>query len=381
MPLELVPKKRHSVPVIIAAHPHSNNNHTTVRSDQITPRPLSSAISTNLASPPLLYSALSPCNLRPYQAPQLRRNRSPYLTLTTHLQSPPFAMAAALDTLRSIDSTPLVRELSLSFNRAKRAAKPYVPFITRTFLVIAFIEDAFRTLIEYKSQLLFFKRELYIPPFIAFLLIGLSTSATFIGSVLVFFKKFEKRGAQTLLAAVAYQQLIYGRHSPITSGNFGFLIRNMCLAGTLMLMMTNQRIKDGLPALPGIPDSANKDNQRDNIALVTRFLLGLLCLEMFDVIGWAWALVVVPVAFFVLIGYKTDFMGLLLMVFYTIATLTSKQFWFIDSSKHVYAAFERDVMRYEFLQTISIMSGLVMLIMSGPGALSLDEKLKRGKAW
>lgn len=289
-------------------------------------------------------------------------------------------MTAALDALRTIDAVPAVRELTFAFNRAKRSAKPYVPFIARLLLISAFVEDAFRTLMEYKSQLQFFRRELSVPTFIGFLFIAISTSATFIGSTMVFFKKLEKKGAQLLLFAVVYQQIIYGRHSPITSGNTGFLIRNMCLAGTLMLMMSNQRLKDGLPALPGLPD-AKKDSSRDNIALVTRFLIGLLSLEMFDVIGWKWGLVIVPVALAVLIGYKTDFMGLLLMLFYTVATLTSKQFWFIDASAHVYAAFQRDVMRFEFLQTISIMSGLVMLIMTGPGALSLDEKLKRGKAW
>lgn len=287
----------------------------------------------------------------------------------------------ALDTLRSFDNSPALREFSLSFNRGKRAAKPFIPVITRLLLVAAFVEDAFRTLIEYKSQLLFFRRELYIPSYLAFVFIALSTTATFVGAAMVFFKHLERRGAQFLLFAVVYQQVVYGRHSPITSGNIGFLLRNLCLIGTLLLLMTNQRLKDGLPALPGLPDASDKEASRDNIALVTRCLVVLLSAEMFDVIGWKWAIAIVPIAAAVLVGYKTDFMGLLLMLFYTVATLSSKQFWVIDSAEHALASFERDVMRFEFLQTMSIMSGLVMLIMSGPGALSLDEKLKRRKAW
>lgn len=286
----------------------------------------------------------------------------------------------AMDALRAFDSIPMMKEMSLTFNRAKRAAKPYVPFITRVLLVSAFVEDAFRTLLEYRSQLYFLKRELSIPTVLGFILIGASTTVTFIGSAMVFFKKAEKKGAILLLGAVIYQQIVYGRHSPITSGNFGFLVRNLCLIGTLMLIMTSRRIKDGLPALPGLPETGSKDSSRDNIALVTRFLVGLLCVEMFDVIGWTWAFIIIPICFSVLIGYKTDVMALLLTTFYTVATITSKQFWFIDET-HAQAVFERDVMRFEFLQTISIMSGLVTLIMSGPGALSLDEKLKRGKKW
>lgn len=292
-------------------------------------------------------------------------------------------MAAVLDTLRSFDGLPFVREASLAFNRGKRALRPYFPTITRVLLVSAFIEDAFRTLMEYKSQLLFFQRELYIGTYLALLLIGVSTSATFIGAAMVFFKRCEKQGARLLLFAVIYQQMIYGRHSPITSGNLGFLVRNLCLVGTLLLMMSNNRVADGLPALPGLMmhGSSSSESHRDTVALVTRILIVLLCGEMFDLIGWMWALVIVPIAFAVLIGYKTDVMGLLLMGFYSVATLSSKQFWFIDTSAHVYAGFERDVMRFEFLQTISIMSGLVMLIMTGPGQLSLDSKLNQRKAW
>lgn len=286
----------------------------------------------------------------------------------------------ALDLLRAIDAIPFVQNISLTFNRTKHKARPYIPFITRILLISAFVEDAFRTILEYKSQLFFFSHELHVPNFIALFLIAISTISTFVASFMVFIKKTEKRGAQILVAAVLYQQIIYGRHSPITSGNLGFLVRNLCLIGTLMLLMTNQRIKDGLPALPGIPDIGNKESARDTIALVTRFVLGLLCVEMFDIIGWHWAIVMIPLCFSMLIGYKTDFMGLLLMTFYTVATVTSKQFWVIDPT-HPHAALKRDVMRFEFLQTLSIMSGLLMLIMSGPGALSLDEKLKRGKAW
>ncbi|CAN8066399.1 unnamed protein product [Agarophyton chilense] len=286
-----------------------------------------------------------------------------------------------MNMLQAIDAHPIIRGLTSHFNRLKRSARPYVPFITRALLVLAFAEDAAHTLMEYRSQLQFFKRELYIPRLFAFLFIAISTSATFVGCTMVFFTKKEKKGAQLLIFATVYQQLVYGRHSPITSGNLGFLIRNLCLCGTLMLLMSGQRIKHGLPALPGLPDAPDKDGKRHSVALMTRLLLGLLTLEMFDVIGWTWAVAIVPVACAVVVGYKTDFMGVLLMIFYIVATMSSKQFWMIDASAHVYAAFKRDVMRFEFLQTISIMSGLLMLIMSGPGALSLDAKLRRGKAW
>lgn len=288
----------------------------------------------------------------------------------------------ALDALRAVDDNAAVRQLSRALSRFKRATKPFTPFITRALLVLAFVEDAIHTLVEYKSQLQFFQRELWIPRYVALILILGSTAATLVGSAMLFFSKFEKRGAKLLLAATVYQQLIYGRHSPITSGNVGFLIRNLCLCGTLLLLMSARRVRDGLPALPGLPETRDKrQSQRHQVALVTRILMALLSVEMFDVIGWGWATVICPIAVALVLGYKTDLMGALLMAFYVLATVSSKQFWRIDASAHVYMAFKRDVMRFEFLQTVSILSGLLLLISTGPGALSLDDTMRRTKAW
>lgn len=290
-------------------------------------------------------------------------------------------MTAAIDALRAVDANPVVQQVSHALNRVKRATKPYAPFMTRALLVLAFVEDAIHTLVEYKSQLHFFERELWIPRYVALMLILTSTSATLVGSVMVFFNKLEKNGAKLLLFATVYQQLIYGRHSPITSGNLGFLIRNLCLCGTLLLVMSAQRVRDGLPALPGLPEMRDKHAQRHNVALLTRILMALLSVEMFDVIGWGWSFIMCPIALAVVVGYKTDMMGALLMSFYVLATVSSKQFWRIDASAHVYMAFKRDVMRFEFLQTVSILSGLLVLITTGPGALSLDDSMRRSKAW
>lgn len=290
-------------------------------------------------------------------------------------------MASALDALQALDAHPSVQNMTASFNRYKRMSRPYVPYILRLLLVSTFVEDAGRTLFEFSVQQDFYWDQLYIPRPISFLLILISTLTTFAAAVLLFLKPTQRLATKLLLGLVIYQQLIYGRHSPITSGNFGFLIRNLCLIGTLLLLLLKASTP-GSQTLPGIPDPPRKDEaRRDGIALATRVLLGLLCLEMFDVISWYWGFIMLPLSAAIVVGYKTDVMALFLVVFYVVATLFSKQFWFIDASKHAYAAFYRDVIRFEFLQTLSIMSGFVVLIMSGPGALSLDEQLKRRKAW
>ncbi len=119
-----------------------------------------------------------------------------------------------------------------------------------------------------------------------------SVAVGLIASAMFMIPRTETAGAKTLLAIVAYQQLMYGRHSAITAGNLGFLIRNACLAGTLGLFLTVPK-KVPEPGLPGAVARVRK-SMRDNCALAVRVLFGLAVLEMFDVVGWGWAFVMIP---------------------------------------------------------------------------------------
>lgn len=63
-------------------------------------------------------------------------------------------------------------------------------------------------------------------------------------------KKYEKYGAYILLGFLFYQQVLYGHYSPVNSGEFGFLVRNLSLAGAFLLLIASQRVKDGKCSLP-----------------------------------------------------------------------------------------------------------------------------------
>lgn len=254
----------------------------------------------------------------------------------------------------------------------KQAVTPYIPVLIRLLLVSVFVEDACSTLLQYRGHVQFYWREFSVPSAPAHFVIAVSAMATFLGAAMLFVQPLEQRGSHLLMLAVAYQQAVYGRHSPVTSGNTGFLLRNLCLLGTLTLLHDTAMRDAARSALPALSPPSDKNGGRLSVvALATRCFMVLLCGEMMDTVPRASLLVMLPIALAVLLGYHSQVMALCLMLFYMVVTLTSKQFWMIDT------ALERGVMRFEFCQAASIMSGLLLLSFTGPGNLSIDSRMKK----
>ena len=265
----------------------------------------------------------------------------------------------------------------------KRFIKPVAPMITRILIVSTFIEDAIRTLGELPSQQLFFHHALGVPPLMAKAVIIPAAVVTLLASALFMYPSTHVKGAKILLACVAYQQIVYGRHSAITTGNLGFLIRNLCMSGTLLLFLTVPKRATDQPVLPGGANATSariRRGARDNAALLVRVLFALACIEMFDVVGWWWAVLIVPTSIALVFGYQAELCAILLLSFYAVGAIIANPFWTVSVIDKEMAHM-RELMRYEFVQTVSILAGLLLIIMSGPGAFSVDNKLQQGKAW
>lgn len=284
----------------------------------------------------------------------------------------------ALDTLRKLNQHPAVLIANVHVARLKRAARPIAPTLTRLLVASTFVEDSIRTLFEMKKQMIFFSRALGIPYKTSVLIILLAIFLTLVSVALFLLPPTAAFGAKALLLCVAYQQLVYGRHSAITTGNLGFFVRNACMAGTLALFLTVPKHAPE-PSLPGMSVKLRK-SARDNAALLVRILFAFACLEMFDVIGYLWSLLIIPAAVALVIGYQVELCAILLLVFYAVGAAVANPFWSINITSDELLEM-RHLMRYEFLQTISILGGLLLVIMSGPGAFSVDSKLREGKAW
>lgn len=276
--------------------------------------------------------------------------------------------------------TARVRTVFQSARKVRRAVNPYLPVIVRVLLVSTFLEDGLRVMQELDHQISFLSNQYYFPPALAGLMLFGNIAVSLVGVVLVLAQKRIARGAYETLAAylligcVLYQQALYGRHSPIGSGNVGFLVRNLCLSGSLLLISCQARMAEGRSALPlGILDSGtDKKTTVAYMQLASRILLVLLAIEFVSTLGVVGTILTVPVICAVLAGYRLEISGTVLLGLYFVHNILNSAFWTASSSSYV-----SQIMQYEFFQTLSIMGGLLLLIITGPGSLSVDEMRSR----
>lgn len=258
----------------------------------------------------------------------------------------------------------------------KKDASPYLPTLVRVLLIATFVEDGVRVLFELPHQVDFLRLQYRMPSFIATILLVGNVLISFLGCGLVVAQKkiargaYETHGSYLLLACVLYQQIMYGRHSPIGSGNWGFLVRNLCLAGSLLLISCQVRLAAGQSALPmGLLDGQSS-NKKQTVAYMqagSRFLLVLLAMEFVATLGWIGTILTMPVILAVLVGFQLEISGAILLTLYFVHNVLNSSFWSVNGT------YMREIMRYEFVQTLSIMGGLILMISVGPGAISVDE--------
>lgn len=143
------------------------------------------------------------------------------------------------------------------------------------------------------------------------------------------------------------------------------------------------------PALSGADSLANATS--DFLLLFGRIMLGWIFMrsgygKIFDIAAVgatfpargipAWmAYVSVPAEFFggiaLIVGFATRYVAIILFIFTVVATFSSHRYWdFTDPAV-------RRVQDVNFWKNISILGGILVAFVSGPGRLSVDNWLKR----
>lgn len=235
--------------------------------------------------------------------------------------------------------------------KAKKKVSPYLPLICRILLVSTFIEDGVRILFEMQHQIDFLRHEYYIPSPIAAIMLLANILISFIAVVFILGRKkiargqYENQAAYALIACVIYQQIMYGRHSPIGSGNLGFVVRNLCLSGSLLLITCQTRMASGRSALPmGLLDGTT--DQQTTVAylqLASRIMLVLLGLEFVSTLGIVGTVFAVPVILAVLVGFQLEISGGILLILYFLHNVLNSAFWSVSGS------YVSQIMQYEYV--------------------------------
>jgi len=187
-----------------------------------------------------------------------------------------------------------------------------------------------------------------------------------------------KLASYLLLAFTALQPFMYGQAT-----DADFMCRSITLAGGFLLLIwaENERISAEMDR--GLPQ-ALPSGAADKLQLSGRLLLTFIFLfqaihgekgglhsiltapSLFNVVS---SILLLALSIMVCVGFKTEWSAIVLVIVLFVSAICMYPFW---------AVHERlvDYYKYYFFQTLSVMGGLMLLALHGPGGISLDGQKK-----
>jgi len=190
-----------------------------------------------------------------------------------------------------------------------------------------------------------------------------------------------KLASYSLLAFTAVQPFVYGTHA-----DADFMSRALTLSGGLLLLVWGEKEKIcKRNDLMSMSVHELDDASSDRLQLAGRLLLTFLFLfqAVHSEHGGLHTVLSAPSAFNVLVsstlillslmtcvGFHTEWSSIGLTAVLGLSNFAFYPFW--SAPAHL-----ADFYRYYFFQTLSVMGGLLLLTLHGPGGLSLDGKQKK----
>ncbi|CAG8475419.1 4867_t:CDS:2 [Acaulospora morrowiae] len=247
--------------------------------------------------------------------------------------------------------------------------KPFIPAIARFLVVVTFLEDAFRILFQWEDQLFYLERVRGIPWGASHFFLASNIVIMFVGSFLVVGRKYPEYAVGGLFLVVVAQSIGYGLWN-----EFNFLLRSLSVIGGLLMVLSDAFSKKK-SVFPGLPQLSEVD-RKTYFQLFGRVLLILLFIGFIFHGEWSYSRAIVSLIGFaacimVVVGFKAKWSATFLVLSLSVFNLFINNFWSVHHANP-----QRDFLKYDFFQTLSIVGGLLLLVNMGPGGISIDEKKK-----
>jgi uncharacterized membrane protein YphA (DoxX/SURF4 family) len=247
--------------------------------------------------------------------------------------------------------------------------KPYLPAIGRFLIVVTFIEDSLRMMTQWSEQLTYLHDYRHIPTGLTHLFLLFNMLTMSVASVFIIARKHSDYAVGALVAVVVVQALGYGLIFDVN-----FFLRNLSVIGGLVMVLSDSWVRK-TKAFAGLPQIDEKDRKM-YFQLAGRVLLIFLFVGFVFSGQWSlWRIFVsllgAVACVMVVVGFKAKFSATLLVVILSIFNILVNNFWTLHEHHP-----HKDFAKYDFFQILSIVGGLLLLVNSGPGQFSIDEKKK-----
>ncbi|KAK4185971.1 SURF4 family-domain-containing protein [Podospora australis] len=247
--------------------------------------------------------------------------------------------------------------------------KPFLPAIGRFLIVVTFIEDALRIITQWNDQLLYLHDYRHIPSGLTHLFLIANVIVMAVCSTMVIIRRHSEYAVCGLMGVVVTQALGYG-----LIFDLNFFLRNLSVMGGLLMVLSDSWVRK-TKAFAGLPQLEEKDRKM-YFQLAGRVLLIFLFIGFVFSGEWSvWRIVVslfgLIACVMVVVGFKAKFSATLLVVILSIFNVLVNNFWTLHEHHP-----HKDFAKYDFFQILSIVGGLLLLVNSGPGQFSIDEKKK-----
>jgi len=248
--------------------------------------------------------------------------------------------------------------------------KHVLPHMGRLCLCATFIEDGIRMITQWGEQRDYIDSTWGCGWFLAVCFVLINLFGQIGSSVLILSRKHVQPACYALFGIICLQTIAYS-----ILWDIKFLARFLSLIGAVLLLLAeNQKSGGNIFAQNIMFDDANQKN-KNYMLLSGRLLLVLMFLSLmhlkFSPLEIIRNIIGIALISMITIGFKTKLMSVVMVLWLLGMNLVFNDFW-----RHRTASIMYDFKKYDFFQTMTVIGGLLILVLIGPGGLSYDERKK-----
>ena len=271
---------------------------------------------------------------------------------------------------------------------SRRRRRRLVARLGPAFLVTIFVEDGVRIWWRWNEQMVYLTSVMRMRRAVGFACLVLSSVVQLVASALVLRPRHlgpsrVVPACISLIVFVVVQPALYGQ-----SNDADFVCQSVTLIGGLLLLVWSENHHAWrVSSLVGVPldlqgVGADRLQLAGRLGLTFLFFFQALCAENGGLHSvWCaptvWSALLVALllglTLLVSVGFKTEPAALGLTALFGLSNIWMHPFWNVPERL-------ADFYKYYFFHSLSIMGGLLLLSVHGPGGISVDERL-REKKW